>query len=117
MFERLLLVGIVLRWLSQIDRPSFGESVSPFIDEGDDFTRENVRERVCVCYLVLLPMPSGTWWFVGAHNTVDDWMHVVGSTVFFWYGQCRHLPYYRINVDAHNTVRVLTCLEGYKVPF
>ena len=27
---------------------SFGESASPFIDEGDGFTRESVRERVCV---------------------------------------------------------------------
>ena len=27
--------------------------------------------------------PSGTRWFVGAHNTVDGWMHVVGSTMLF----------------------------------
>ena len=61
----------------------FGESASPFIDEGDGFTREGVRERECVCYLVLLPMPSGTRWYVGAHNTIDVWMHVVGSIVIF----------------------------------
>ena len=62
--------------------------------------RESVRERECVCYLVLLPTLSGTRWFVGAHNTVDGWMHVVGYTAFFWYGKCRRLPYCRINVDA-----------------
>ena len=76
-----------------------------------------VRERGSVRYLVLLPTPLDTRRFVGAHNTVDAQMHMVGSIVFFWYGKCRRLPYSRINVDAHNTVRVLTCLEGYKVPF
>ena len=95
----------------------FGESSSPFIDEGDGFTRESMRERVCVCYLVLLPMPSGTRWFVGAHNIDDGWMHVVDSTAFFWYGNCQRLPYHRINVGAHNTVHVLTCLEGCGAPF
>ena len=54
-----------------------------------------MRERECVCYLVLLPTPSGTRWFVGAHNTVDAQMHVVGSIVFFWYGKRRRLPYWR----------------------
>ena len=49
-----------------IDHSSFGESASPFIDEGDCFT----RERESVCYLVL-STPLGTRWFVGAHNTVD----------------------------------------------
>ena len=95
----------------------FGESASPFIDEGDGFTRESVRERECVCYLVLLPTPSGTRQFVSAHNIVDGWMHVVGSTGFFWYGKCWCLPYCRSNVSARNTIGVLTCLEGYKVPF
>ena len=56
---------------SRNDRPSFVESASPFIDEGDGFTRESVRERECVGYLVLLPTPSGTRWFVSAHSTVD----------------------------------------------
>ena len=28
-------------------------------------------KRECVCYLVLLPTPSGTRRFVGAHNTID----------------------------------------------
>ena len=60
-----------------------GESASPFIDEGDGFTRESVGERVRVCCLVLLPTPSGTRRFVGAHNTIDVQMHVVGSIVFF----------------------------------
>ena len=66
--------------------------------------------------LVLLPTPSGTRRFVSAHNTVDGQMHVVGSIVFFWYGKYRRLPYCRTNIGAHNTIRVLTCLEGYKVP-
>ena len=35
-------------------------------------------------------------------------MHVAGSIVFFWYGKCWRLPYYRTNVGAHNTVHVLT---------
>ena len=79
--------------------------------------RESVRERECVCYLVLLPTPSGTRWFVGAHNIVVAQMHVVGSIVFFWYGKCRCLPYCRINVSVHNTVNVLTCLEGCGASF
>ena len=48
--------------------------------------KEQFRERECVCYLVLLPTPSSTRRFVGAHNTVDAWMHVIGSIVIFWYG-------------------------------
>ena len=76
-----------------------------------------VSERECLCYLVLLPTPSGTRWFVGVYNTIDALMHVVGSIVLFWYGKCRRLPYCMANVGAHNTVRVLTFLEGYKVPF
>ena len=55
--------------------------------------QERVRERENVCYLVLLPTPSDTRWFVGAHNTIDAQMYVVGSIVYFWYGQCRRLPY------------------------
>ena len=93
-----------------------GEGASSFIDEGDGLTSLE-RERVCVRYLVLLPMPSGTRQFVDAHNTVDAQMHVVGSIVFFWYGKCRRLPYCRTNVGAYSTVCVLTCLEGCKVPF
>ena len=41
----------VVRWNRRgvpIDPPLFGESASPFIDEGDGFTRGSVRERVCV---------------------------------------------------------------------
>ena len=104
---------------SQNDRSLLGESASPFIGEGDGLTRESerVRERECVCYLVLLPTPSGTRQFVGAHNTVDAQMHVVGSIVFFWYDKRRSLPYYRTNIGAHNTVRVLTCLKGCEAPF
>ena len=84
------------------------EGASLFIDKGDNL--KSSRERVCA--LVLLPTPSGTRQFVGAHDTVDAQMHVVGSIVLFWYDKCRRLPYCRTNIDAHNTVRVLTCLEG-----
>ena len=70
-----------------------------------------------MCDLILLPTLLGTRRFVGAYNTVDALMHVVGSIMFFWYGKCRRLSYYRTNIGAHNTVCVLTCLEGYKVPF
>ena len=103
----------VVRW--KIDRPLLGESASPFIGEGDGLTSE--KERVRVCVLVLLLTPSGTRRFVDAHNIVDAQTHVAGSIVFFWYGKCRRLPHCRTNVGAHNTVCVLTCLEGYKVPF
>jgi len=75
--------------------PPFGGSAYPFIDEGNGFIRESVRERECVYYQVLLPMPSGIRRFVGAHNTIDTQMHVVGSIVFFWYGKCWRLPYCR----------------------
>ena len=44
-----------------------GESASPFIGEGGGLTslerereREREKERERVCYLVLLPTPSGT---------------------------------------------------------
>ena len=97
-------------------RPLLGASAYPFIGEGDGLTsleREREREHS----LVLLPTPSGTRQFVGAHNTVDAQMHVAGSIVFFWYGKCRRLPYCRTNVGAYNTICVLTCLEGCKVPF
>ena len=99
--------------------PPLGESASPFIGEGDGLTseRERVRERECVCYLVLLPTPSGTRRFIGAYNTVDILMHVVGSIVFFWYGQCWRLLYCLANVGAHNTVRALTRLKGCGAPF
>ena len=66
-----------------------GESASLFIDERDGLT----SERECVRMLSLVAHAVGYKQFVGAHNTVDAQMHVVGSIVFFWYGKCRHLPY------------------------
>ena len=105
--ERMLCVALECLKLveSESERsvcPLLGEGASPFIDEGDGLTSE--RESVCVCYLVLLPMSSGTRRFVSAHNTIDAQMHVVGSIVFLWYGKCWRLPYCRTNVGAHNTV-------------
>ena len=76
-----------------------------------------VCERESVCYLVLLPTPLGIRRFVGVHNTVDAQMNVIGSIMFFWYGKCWRLPYCRIDIGAHSTIGVLTCLEDYKVPF
>ena len=53
---------------------------------------------------------------VGAHNIVYVQMHAAGSTMFAWYGECRHLQYCMANVGAYNTVWVLTRLEGCIVP-
>ena len=111
---RLLFVGIIYVNRSS---PPWRERIPFYKGRGQLYKRESVRERESVCYLVLLAMLSGTGWFVDTHNTIDAQMHVVGSIVIFWYGQCWRLPYRRINVSAHNTIGVLTCLEGYKVPF
>ena len=51
--------------------------------KGTTFKVRREREKECVCFLVLLPTPSGTRQFISAHNTVDAQMHVVGSIVFF----------------------------------
>ena len=53
----------------------------------------------------------------GAHNTVHAQMCLAGFTVFAWYGKCRRLQYCKTNIDIHNTVWILTRLEGCKVPF
>ena len=53
---------------------------------------------------------------VGAHNIVRVQMHVAGFIVFAWYGKCWRLQYYKVNVNAHNTVWILTYLEGRIVP-
>ena len=45
-----------------------GESVSPFLDEGDDLTSERERVRVL---LSLVAHAGGYKMMVGAHNTVD----------------------------------------------
>ena len=78
--------------------------------------RERKRECVYVCYLVLLLTRIGYEMIVGAHNTVHAQMCLVGFTVFVWYGKCRHLQYLKTNVSAHNTVWVLTHLEGCIAP-
>ena len=54
------------RWSVSKLIPLFGESASPFIDEGDGFTRERVRKL-----LSLIAHVVGYKVIVGAHNTVD----------------------------------------------
>ena len=90
-----------------------GESVSPFIDEGDDLTRERERVRM----LSLIAHAVGYKMIVGAHNTInvrcmweaassssgmadvsarhtiDAQRHVGGFTMFAWYGKCRCLQH------------------------
>ena len=68
----------------------FGESTSPFIDEGDGPTSE--RERVCML-LSLVAHVGGYKMMVGAHDTVECQMHVGGCVVFFGYGRRRRLPH------------------------
>ena len=117
-----------------------GESASPFIDEGDYLlqVRERVRVRMLlslVAHAVGYKMMVGThttvcvrcMWEVllhspcmandGAHSTVDAWRHVGGFTMFAWYGNYGAHNTVGQNVGAHNTVWVLTCLEGYRAPF
>ena len=67
-----------------------GESVSPFIDEGDGFTskREGVR-----MLLSLVAHAGGYRTMVGAHNTVECQMHVRGGVVFFGHGRRRRLSH------------------------
>ena len=73
--------------LEEVDLLLFGESASPFIDEGDGFTSE--RERVCLL-LSLVAHAGGYKTIVGAHNTVDVTiecqMHIGGCVAFFRYG-------------------------------
>ena len=67
-----------------------GESISPFIGEGDGLTSE--REGVCLL-LSLVAHADGYRTMVGAHNTVGCQMHVGGYVVLFVYGKCRYLLY------------------------
>ena len=53
--------------------------MSPFIDEGDDLTSERERVRML---LSLVAHAGGYRMMVGAHNTVECHMHVVGCVVF-----------------------------------
>ena len=68
-----------------------GESVSPFIDEGDGLTSERERVRML---LSLVAHASGYRMMVGAHNTVGCRMHVGGCVILFSMA----------NAGAHNTV-------------
>ena len=54
------MIDLGVMFESSKEIPLLGESVSPFIDEGDGLTSE--RESVCVhvCYSVLLPTLLGT---------------------------------------------------------
>ena len=52
----------------------------------------------------------------GAHNIVHAQMRLASFTVFAWYGKCRRLQYCKTNIDAHNTIWVLTCLKDCIVP-
>ena len=63
-----------------------GESVSPFIDEGDGLTSE--RKRVCMLPS-LVAHADGHMMMVDVHNTVEYQMHVGGGVVFFGYGRRR----------------------------
>ena len=75
------------------------------------------KERECVRMLhSLVAHAIGYETIVGAHNTVHTQTHWAGFTVFVWYGKCRRLQYCKANVGAHNTVWVLTSLEGCIVP-
>ena len=58
-----------------------GESVSPFIDEGDDLTSERERVRML---LSLVAHVDGYRMMVDAHNTVGCQMHMEGSVVLVW---------------------------------
>ena len=49
--------------------------------------QESVRERVYVCYLVLVAHAVGYKMIVGAHNTILCQTHVGGFTVFTMYGK------------------------------
>ena len=67
-----------------------GESVSPFIDEGDGLTSERERVRML---LSLVAHADGYRIMVGAHNTVECQMHMGGCIVLFGYGRCWYLLY------------------------
>ena len=56
----------------------FGESASPFIDEGDSLTGERERVRML---LSLVAHAGGYGMMVGAHNTVGCRMYVGGYVV------------------------------------
>ena len=90
-----------------------GESASPFIDEGKDFTSE--RERVCML-LNLVAHADGYRMMVGTHNTVGCTWEVTSScSGMADVGTCyivdaqRHVRFLScslatVNVGAHNTI-------------
>ena len=75
------------------------------------------KERECVRVLPsLVAHAIGYEMIVGVHNIVHAQTRLASFTMFAWYGKCWLLQYYKTNVGAHNTVWVLTCLEGCIVP-
>ena len=58
-----------------------GESISPFIDEGDGLTSERKRVRMI---LNLVAHADGYRRMVGAYNTVGCRLYVGGYVVLFW---------------------------------
>ena len=100
------VIGSLLERRSE--RESFtGESASPFTVERDGLTsqRERERESVYVCCQALLLMPSSTGWLP------------VPTILFMPRCVWQALPCSpgTTNIDAHNTVYALTCLEVCRV--
>ena len=106
------------------DPPLLEESASPFIDEGDGFTREREGVR---SLLSLAAHAGGYKMMVGAHNTVlmsdacgrvrrllQVWQMSVPATLLIPRGMQGVLPCSlgMVNADAHNTVDAQRHVEG-----
>ena len=91
-----------------------GESVSPFIVEGDSLTSQRERESVYGRCLVLFPTPSGT----GCQPSPAILFTPPSPTLLFmlcciW--QATQCSPSTVNDGAHNTVYALTRLAGCTV--
>ena len=62
------LMNLNLKKSTWVNSPVFGGSTSPFIEEGDGFTRERERVRT---FLSLVAHADGDRIMVGGRNTVD----------------------------------------------